>query len=40
MHAHKALDSDNLLDDEGNKVNKLARSHHVEGLAEGQWWWD
>ncbi|HEY2839969.1 MAG TPA: DUF1598 domain-containing protein [Pirellulales bacterium] len=40
VHAHKALDDDNLLTDEGNKVNKLREATKVEGLAEGQWWWD
>jgi len=40
VFAHKALDSDNLLADEGDKVSKVRASTKVEGLAEGQWWWD
>lgn len=40
VHPGKALDSDNLLVDEGNKVNKLREATTIEGLAEGQWWWD
>lgn len=40
VHAHKALDTDNLLKDEGNKVGKIHEATKIEGLAEGQWWWD
>ena len=40
VFAHKALDSDNLLADEGDKVSKVREATKIEGLAEGQWWWD
>ena len=35
----RALDSDNLLADENEKVAKARAETKIE-LAEGQWWWD
>ena len=35
----RALDSENLLDDENGKVAKLHRQTKLR-LAKGQWWWD
>ncbi|MBI2826008.1 MAG: DUF1598 domain-containing protein [Planctomycetia bacterium] len=40
VRAHEALEPDNLLSNEGGKVEKTYRATGIEGLAEGQWWWD
>ena len=40
VRAHEALATDNLLNDEGGRVEKLHEAVSVKGLAEGQWWWD
>jgi len=39
VRAHEALATDNLLPD-GEKVEKVHQQIGVQGLAEGQWWWD
>ncbi|HVU89796.1 MAG TPA: DUF1598 domain-containing protein [Pirellulales bacterium] len=40
VRAHEALATDNLLSDDGKKVEKAHENTTVQGLAEGQWWWD
>ena len=40
VRAHEALLPDNLLPDDGNKVDKRHQEVTLQGLAEGQWWWD
>jgi Protein of unknown function (DUF1598) len=40
VRAHEALAADNLLEDEGGKVEKVHEAVSVKGLAQGQWWWD
>jgi hypothetical protein len=44
LHPKKALDSENLLADDGGKVAKARNEVHIEKLtdklAPGQWWWD
>lgn len=40
VHAHEALNTNNLLPDDGKKVEKLHGQTSLQGLAEGQWWWD
>ncbi len=40
VRAHEALDDENLLADEGDKVDKLHQATTLENLSEGQWWWD
>lgn len=39
MHAQRALDSANLLADEGQRVHQAREQVKLE-LAPGQWWWD
>jgi hypothetical protein len=39
IEAEQALDSGNLLTDDGGKVAGLRASTEIN-LAEGQWWWD
>ena len=34
------LTTDNLLSDDGQKVEKTHQSTTLKGLADGQWWWD
>ena len=40
VHAHEALNTNNLLPDDGKEVEKLHGQTSLQGLAEGQWWWD
>jgi hypothetical protein len=40
VRAHQALDADKLLPDDDKKVEKLRAQTSLEGLADGQWWWD
>lgn len=40
VRAHEALNTDNLLSDDGKKVEKARENTTLQGLAEGQWWWD
>jgi len=39
IQARQALDSENLLDDENQKVEKLRKQIKIN-LAKGQWWWN
>jgi len=39
IQAKKALNSENLLEDENQRVEKLRKGVELK-LAEGQWWWD
>jgi hypothetical protein len=34
------LNTENLLSDDGKKVEKAHENTTLQGLAEGQWWWD
>jgi hypothetical protein len=36
----QALESKNLIQDETSKVADVRAQTKIEGLAEGQWWWD
>jgi hypothetical protein len=40
VRAHEALSTDNLLSDDGDRVEKIHQDTTLQGLAEGQWWWD
>ncbi len=40
VRAHEALATDNLLSDDGQKVEKTHQNTTLKGLADGQWWWD
>lgn len=40
MHPEQALLAGNLLEDEGQKVQKMHEAIHVDQLRDGQWWWD
>jgi hypothetical protein len=40
VRAHQALSSDNLLPDDGKKVDNRHHQTSLKDLAEGQWWWD
>ena len=39
IQARQALNSENLLEDENRKVEKLRKDIKVK-LAKGQWWWN
>jgi hypothetical protein len=40
IRAEQALDSQNLLNDEGGKLQLKHGQVDLKQLAEGQWWWD
>jgi len=40
IQPRQALDPERILSDEGGKLNDTRRGLKVEGLADGQWWWD
>ncbi|HEX3655849.1 MAG TPA: DUF1598 domain-containing protein [Pirellulales bacterium] len=40
IHANQALAADNLLTDDGGKVQKQRDQIDLKQLADGQWWWD
>jgi hypothetical protein len=40
IHANQALAADNLLTDDGGKVQKQRDQVSLKQLADGQWWWD
>lgn len=40
VEAQMALNTDNLLPDEGNQVEKARSETRLDHLKEGQWWWD
>lgn len=40
IRPHHALRSENLLADEQGEVQAARSAVKIEGLAEGQWWWD
>lgn len=40
VRAHEAIEAENLLTNENGKVEKTYQSTGIDGLAEGQWWWD
>jgi len=40
IHASQALAADNLLGDDGGKVQKQHDQIDLKQLAAGQWWWD
>jgi hypothetical protein len=40
ISAREALKADNLMVDEGGKVDKARQSIDISKLGEGQWWWD
>ena len=40
LHPEQALLSDNLLKDDGAKLDKARAQITIKGLADGQWWWD
>jgi hypothetical protein len=40
VRAHQALDTDNLLSSDDEKVEKAHATTSLQNLAAGQWWWD
>jgi hypothetical protein len=40
IQARQALKSENLLEDAEASLPKVRETVSVEGLSEGQWWWD
>jgi hypothetical protein len=40
IQARQALKPENLLEDAAGALPKVRETVSVEGLAEGQWWWD
>jgi hypothetical protein len=40
IQAHKALTQENVQADAEGKIAKVRASIAVDGLAQGQWWWD
>jgi hypothetical protein len=40
ISARQALKADNVMVDEGGKVDKARQSIDISKLGEGQWWWD
>jgi hypothetical protein len=40
VRAHQALDTDNLLSSDDEKVEKAHATTSLQDLAAGQWWWD
>jgi hypothetical protein len=40
VEAQMALESSNLLPDEGAAVEKTRQDTNLDGLKPGQWWWD
>jgi hypothetical protein len=40
VQPHEAVESHNLLKDEKGAVKQARESVKLEGLAQGQWWWD
>ena len=40
IEAGRALATENLLNDQGGKVQKVRQELNLKDLAADQWWWD